>query len=103
MRLSPTQADAKVSWNFAQVWRIFQSRGDVVLNSRRRDSNPQPPLYESGALPLSYSGAAPIWTRDGSGADGAIQPGPGPIGQIKSVTKSVRSASVPTSFVVANG
>src|SRR5437016_4666892 len=23
---------------------------------RRRDSNPQPPLYESGALPLSYAG-----------------------------------------------
>ena len=25
--------------------------------SRERDLNPQPPLYESGALPLSYPGA----------------------------------------------
>lgn len=24
--------------------------------SQRRDSNPQPPLYESGALPLCYFG-----------------------------------------------
>ena len=24
--------------------------------SQRRDSNPQPPLYKSGALPLSYAG-----------------------------------------------
>ena len=27
-----------------------------VVESRRRDLNPQPPLYESGALPLSYFG-----------------------------------------------
>ena len=26
------------------------------FKSRRRDLNPQPPLYESGALPLSYFG-----------------------------------------------
>src|SRR5688572_27447572 len=31
---------------FAGLWSL----------SRRRDLNPQPPLYESGALPLSYFG-----------------------------------------------
>src|SRR5215218_6731152 len=30
--------------------------GCLISKSRRRDSNSQPPLYESGALPLSYSG-----------------------------------------------
>ena len=31
--------------------------GEVESWSRERDLNPQPPLYESGALPLSYPGA----------------------------------------------
>ncbi len=30
--------------------------GFMKVWSRERDSNPQPPLYESGALPLSYLG-----------------------------------------------
>jgi len=33
-----------------------KSRGAAVEWSRERDLNPQPPLYESGALPLSYLG-----------------------------------------------
>ena len=34
-------------------WRVCQTR----KQSRRWELNPQPPLYESGALPLSYFGA----------------------------------------------
>ena len=36
----------------ARRWRFRR----MLIESRRWELNPQPPLYESGALPLSYFG-----------------------------------------------
>jgi hypothetical protein len=43
---------------------IALSRGAAGKKwSRRLDSNPQPPVYKTGALPLSYTGEARIAQR----------------------------------------
>jgi hypothetical protein len=42
-------------WGFAQAGRAMRSSQGEAW-SRRWDSNPQPPVYKTGALPLSYAG-----------------------------------------------
>jgi hypothetical protein len=39
------------------LWRDAKTGGGNPEWSRRWDSNPQPPVYKTGALPLSYAGA----------------------------------------------
>ena len=40
------------------------SPSTALRASQRRESNPQPPLYKSGALPLSYAGISRPWPHN---------------------------------------